>query len=84
MLSEEWKKRLRIETKSEEENIKAAVTSSLLSFKSKKVDQILQELQKKIKDTEKNAEINELMEELQKYKAASREINAQLGRVVTK
>ena len=82
-LSENWKKK-HIYVNAEDAKIEVTVTSSLLSFKSKKVDQIMLELQDKIKDASDEDKAIELMEELLKYKAASQEINSQLGRIVTK
>ncbi len=83
-LSEKWKKTHHIITNTEDKKIKLAVTTSLLSFKSKKVDQILLDLLKKIKYSDEETEEIELIQEIQKYKVASREINSRLGRIVTR
>jgi len=83
-LSEKWEKSHHIFTIPEDQKIQLAVTTSLLSLKSKKVDLMILDLQEKIKNAVEEAEAISLMEELQKYKVVSREINAQLGRIVTK
>lgn len=83
-LSENWLKSHRISVNTEDQKIRLAVTTSLLSLKSKKVDQIIIDIQRKIKKASDKSEIFDLMQQLLKFKAASREINAQLGRIVTK
>lgn len=82
-LSKNWKAN-HIYITTEDEKLHMTATASLLSFKSKKVDQIILEIQEKIKGTTEEASVNELMEELLQYKTASLEINSKLGRIVTK
>lgn len=83
-LSENWFNNHHIYVETEDQKIQLAVTTSILSLKSKKVDQVIQDIQVKIRKSKEEAEVFGLMQELLKYKAASREINRQLGRIVTK
>ena len=82
-LSKNWKAN-HIYITTEDEKLHVTATASLLSFKSKKVDQIILDIQEKIKGTTEEATVNELLEELLQYKTASLEINSKLGRIVTK
>lgn len=84
ILSEKWIESYKISTRTEEQNLRMAVTGALLSFKSKKVDQVLIELQDKIRKSSDESETHRLIEELQRYKTASQAINNRLGRIVTR
>jgi DNA primase len=84
VLSEKWRDTYRVDVKREDQNLNNAVSGALLSFKSKKVDQMILEIQEKIKENDDESEIIRLLEELQKYKTAGQVINGRLGRVITK
>jgi len=86
-LSENWESRARIEITDESQQLKTAVINSLLSFKARKIEQLIADNQQKIKDAEHNEkyeEIPELIKEQQELKSTSRTINQLLGRVVTR
>ncbi|HNS16241.1 MAG TPA: DNA primase [Bacteroidales bacterium] len=82
-LSEGWSKNL-IRVKMEKEILKEAVLSAVLAFKAKKVDQMITRIQKDLKVASDEEEILALLQEQLRLKNISREINARLGRIVTK
>jgi len=82
-LSKRWEQN-HISTKSEHRFLKQAIGSSMLAFKAKKVDQLIIENQQEIKEAIDEEEIIVLLHKQQMLKEASREINARLGRIVTK
>jgi len=69
---------------SEKEKLRNAVISSILSFKAKKVDQLIHANQKEIKSASDDEEILLLMQEHMKLIEVSKEINEHLGRIITK
>jgi len=82
-LSENWLKK-KIVVKSESDNLKKLVTSCVLSFKAKKVDQMILENQKEMS---RISDPEEHLLRQQKHislKAISVEINKQLSRIITK
>jgi len=86
-LSENWETVARIEVFSETKRLKSAVVNSLLSFKAKKVEQLISDNQQKLKKAEqleKYEEIPAILERQQELKNISKEINNQLGRVITR
>ena len=86
-LSENWEARARIEVTDESQRLKTAVINSVLSFKARKIEQLIADNQEKIKDAEheeRYEEIPELIKQQQELKSISRTINLQLGRVVTR
>jgi DNA primase len=82
-LSENWLKNS-IVVKTEKDDLKTTVTSSVLAFKGKKVDSLISENQKKIKDAQNDQEYIELMQTQINLKKISIEINKQLSRIITK
>ncbi|MBP6977045.1 MAG: DNA primase [Bacteroidales bacterium] len=82
-LSEGWSRNL-ILVKLEKEILKEAVLSAVLAFKAKKVDQMIARNQHRLKVASDEEEIMELLQEQLRLKNASREINAKLGRIVTR
>ncbi len=82
-LSNNWLKK-RIPVKSECDNMKRLVSSSVLSFKSKKIDQMISDNQREMKKAE-NAEDNLILQQKHvSLKNISREINRELSRIITK
>jgi nitrate reductase NapAB chaperone NapD len=66
----------------ESDKLKASVCSAVLAFKAKKIELMMDEIQKKLKDPENEENVMNLMEQLRKLKATSIEIHDQLGRIV--
>ena len=86
-LSPKWESVARIEVTTEAEKLKIAVVNAVLSFKAKKVEQLISENQEEIKlaQQEENFEdIPILLKKQQELKAISKSINSQLGRVITR
>jgi DNA primase len=86
-LSDNWELVARIEVIKETQRLKEAVVNSLLSFKAKKIEQLIAESQleiKKAQEEEKYEEIPELMKKQKDLKTISKDINKQLGRIVTR
>lgn len=86
-LSDQWETKARIEVVTEEQKLKDAVFNSVLSFKAKKIEQLITEKQSELKQAEieeKDETIPDLLKNLQELKAISRHINSQLGRVITR
>jgi len=81
-LSEHWEKKM-ITITSEKERIRQAVISSLLAFKSKKVEHLILQVQKDIKEARNEEETVFLLHKLRNLKEVSIEINQRLGRVIT-
>lgn len=86
-LSSQWESRARIEVGTEIQKLKAAILNSVLSFKAKKIEQLISENQNQIKESN-GAEQYELMPELLKrqkeLKDISKDIYFQLGRIITR
>jgi DNA primase len=86
-LSENWELVARIEVVTESRNLKDAIVHSVLSFKAKKIEQLISESQleiKKAQDEENYEEIPLLLNKQKDLKTISRDINRQLGRIVTR
>jgi DNA primase len=86
-LSDNWELVARIEVIREAERLKDAVVNSLLSFKAKKIEQLItaNQLQiKKAEEEERYEEIGELLKKQMDMKSINKEINRQLGRIVTR
>ena len=67
--------------------LKNAVVHSVLSFKAKKIEQLIAKNQQTLKQTEQDEryeEIPELLKKQQELKSISKDINKQLGRVITR
>lgn len=82
-LSYNWEKN-KIHVKKEEDNLKTLVASSVLSFKAKKIDQMILGNQKKLKETTGEEDRLILIQKHLSLKQVSREINKQLSRIITK
>jgi DNA primase len=82
-LSENWE-RNKIFVKMEQDNLLNLVSSSVMSYKSKKLDQMILEHQKELKETKNEEDSLILMHKLINLKQMSIEINKQLSRIITK
>jgi DNA primase len=86
-LSDNWELVARIEVITEAKRLKDAVINSLLSFKAKKIEQQISDNQmeiKKAEEDERYEEISDLLQKQKDLKNISRNINRQLGRIVTR
>jgi len=86
-LSDKWQIVARIEVLTEANHLKNAIVHSVLSFKAKKIEQSIAENQQTLKQTEaeeRYEEMQELIKKLQDLKNISKDINKQLGRVITR
>ncbi|MCD4730418.1 MAG: DNA primase [Bacteroidales bacterium] len=86
-LSDKWEIVARIEVLTEAKLLKNAIVHSVLSFKAKKIEQLIAENQQTLKQTEQDEryeEIPELLKKQQELKSISKDINKQLGRVITR
>lgn len=86
-LSDNWELVARIEVITEAKKLRDAVVHSLLSFKAKKIEQQIAGNQleiKKAEEAENYEDIPILLIKQQDLKAISRDINKQLGRIVTR
>lgn len=86
-LSENWELVARIEVITETQNLKDAIVHSVLSFKAKKIEQLIAESQleiKKCEEEERYEEITGLLQKQKDLKTISKDINKQLGRIVTR
>ena len=86
-LSEKWVSIARIEVFTEVQKLKQAIFNSVLSFKAKKIEQLIGENQEEIKlaDREERYEdIEPLIKRQQELKEISKDINKRLGRVITR
>lgn len=82
-LSNNWLKK-RIPVKVESDNMKKLVSSSVLSFKSKKVDQMILDKQREMNETDNHDDYVILLQESMSLKEISVRINKDLTRVITK
>jgi len=82
-LSENWLKK-RILVNSEKEKLLFAVESTLLSFKEKTIDRMINEILQEIKVTASEEDIMLLQTRHKNYKEISIKINQKLGRIITK
>jgi DNA primase len=80
-LSGNWEKN-QIFVNHESEKLKDSVCSAVLAFKAKKIERMMVEIQKKIKESGSNEDLMILMNQLVKLKATSMEIHDQLGRII--
>ena len=80
-LSENWEKN-QIFVNHEREKLKDSVFSAVLAFKAKKIERMMEDIQKKLKDARPEEDLIILLEQLLKLKSASIEINDQLGRII--
>ncbi len=81
-LSENWEKR-RIIVNTEENKLSVLVDSSLLSFKIKKIESRIAEIQQTLKDTPDTEDMDILLMEMRNLKNISRKFNKDLSRIIT-
>ncbi len=81
----DWsKRRIHIPLEEDEEVLERAVTSSLLAFKARRIEQLLADTAKEIKDPAPDADIMLLMTRFRELKIINTQINKQLGRIITR
>jgi DNA primase len=80
-LSSNWEKN-QIVVNHESEKLKDSVCSAVLAFKAKKIENMMDEIQKKLKEPSGDEDITILLEQLRKLKTTSMEIHDRLGRIV--
>lgn len=79
----DWSKRqIHIPIEEDEEVLERAVTSSLLAFKARRIEQLLAETGKEIKDPEPDTDVMSLMRRFKDLKILNAQINKQLGRII--
>lgn len=83
-LSENWADKHRIYTKSELDQLDKKVFNSLISFKQKKVEQMILKLQEHLKTMESEEQSDEVMIEIKELLEMKKVFAGRLGRVVTK
>ena len=83
-LSDKWESVARIEVITEAKKLKLAVINAVLSFKAKKVEQLIEDNKIKIKEEQNDEDIMLLLKQQQELKLISKNINRQLGRVITR
>jgi DNA primase len=86
-LSDKWEIVARIEVLTEASHLKNSVVHSVLSFKAKKIEQLIAESQQTLKlaeEEERYEEMQDLIKRQQELKTISQDINKQLGRVITR
>jgi len=81
-LSENWEKK-RIYVTTESHKLKQLVDSCLLSFKIKKIEVSMAEIQQKLKSTTDEEDLDILLMEFQDLKNISRKFNKDLSRIIT-
>jgi len=82
-LSENWL-RNRVQVVSEKDNLLQAVENTLLSFKAKTIDRMINEILKEMKETTDEEDIMILQARHKGLKEISRKINSRLGRIIVK
>jgi DNA primase len=85
-LSDNWESVARIEVFTELQKLKAAVVNSVLAFKARKIEALLADNQRLIKEADKEERYEELPDLLKKQKELkdiSKNIHHQLGRIIT-
>lgn len=83
-LSKKWKEKHLIYTKNEDEQLSLMVRNAVYSFKLKKVMQIINQIQKKLKDPLEEEELIALMEEQKALFEVKKKLSEELGRVIVK
>ncbi|PKP29570.1 MAG: DNA primase [Bacteroidetes bacterium HGW-Bacteroidetes-17] len=82
-LSDNWLRK-RIPVKHESDNLIKLITSCVLSFKAKKIDQMILDNQKELNDIDDPTEFMLRQQKHMSLKTISIEINKQLSRIITK
>ena len=83
-ISKGWWERNRITTRHESDNLQKTVFDDVLTFKYKKLEQILSEMEEKLKTAEDEATADELQMMFLYYKKMHIEVSAMLGIVINK
>lgn len=82
-LSDKWEEN-KIYVDAESTRLMDSVFTALYAFKSRKIDQMIAENQKKLKDCKAEDDVFGLLKEQIKLKNISQKINLELGRIVTR
>ena len=82
-LSEKWEEN-KIYVEAETSRLLESVYSALFTFKSRKLDQMIADNQRKMKSSSSAEEISQLMKEQVTLKNISLKLNQELGRIITK
>jgi hypothetical protein len=69
---------------SEKEVLLKALETTILSFKAKTVDRMMEEVQQELKLATDHEEVLILLSKQKNFKDISKKINAQLGRIIVK
>ncbi len=81
----DWgKRRIHIPLEEDEEVLERAVTSSLLAFKARRIEQLLADTAKEIREPAPDTDIMLLMRKYKELKILNAQINKQLGRIITR
>jgi DNA primase len=81
----DWsKRRIHIPVEEDEEVLERAVTSSILAFKARRIEQLLSDTAKEIKNPAPDTDVMSLMNRYQELKIINTQINKQLGRIITR
>ncbi len=84
---DDWENKKNIIVVTEKQKLKIAILGALLSLKGKIIEQLITENQQKLKQAEleeRYEEIPEMLKRQQDLKTISKDINKQLGRVITR
>jgi DNA primase len=82
-LSHNWKKN-EVQVDTETDRLKETISNSLLTFKAKKIERMIKENGKKLKDAKEAEDVTLLMVDRQRLNEISRTINKELGRIIKK
>ncbi len=83
-LSENWEEKARIVVTTETEKLLYAVENAVLSFKAKRIEELVHENQEKLKAIKDDEDLMILLHQQKELKETSRVINRMLGRVITR
>ncbi|MBN3035607.1 MAG: DNA primase [Bacteroidales bacterium] len=82
-LSENWEQKHRIFTTGEEMRLFEAVVNSILSFKAKRIGEMIRDIQEQMRHADNEDDMNMLIARFKTMKQISRTIHDRLGRVIT-
>ena len=83
-LSKNWEEVARVIVVTEKGKLLYAVENAVLSFKAKRIEEMVHQNQEKIKTMENDEDLLVLLNEIKNLKETSREINKLMGRVITR
>lgn len=83
-LSDQWEERAKIYVTNESEKLFEAIEKALLSFKAKKVEQLISENQQEIKKESEEENVVILLKKQMDLKRISNDINQKLNRIITR